>query len=661
MRDDRLRGLLTLLVCFWACVPDEHAGWEHTFDCTAPEAGAQESRHGRDRWRAWLHAYACRHASRDAGSASDASGSAICSVPPYRADETYRFGDRVQSGGQIYECARSSDAAACAACSNEPPSSGSEVWRALGSCVTRDAGVSDDRAEVDGYYPSPRSYLLAAGSAGGARWRYTTTAPADDWTSTSFDDAQWLEGESGFGFGAPPSSDGTRTLWPEDAASLWLRANLTLSACDLPRAMLWARWDQALTVYINGVEAVREVAAYGNYRYLGLSSAARAALREGENVIAVHVSGSQAARHFDLGVTRFGALASRPVAGSPRTPALAVYGEALREFMIEHGIPAGVLAVMKRDQMVVAQGFGWADKEFTRPLPHDAVLRLASNDKLFTLAATRTLVDDATIDPVSGQQVTPDTQVFPLLRVHGLTPIPSVAPSPAIESVTVLHLMEHRAGLRELPWPEQFYADLQRLPGSTSAIDNVRWVYSQAPQFVPGSSQVYSSSGYMVLRHFVASVHGDLLRYLRDVVLAPVGTRDVFIAHERLASRSAREPWYATFVAPYDRWIYLEDYTALASSAEALARLLRGYHLGFGTRLIDPSTGAWSAGLDNGGGVFIGGYEGTWSMALQRRWDEVNIAVIFNIGGEYSALNEQLNAITDGISEAEWTDAIRAQ
>jgi hypothetical protein len=82
---------------------------------------------------------------------------------------------------------------------------------------------------------------------------------------------------------------------------------------------------------------------------------------------------------------------------------------------------------------------------------------------------------------------------------------------------------------------------------------------------------------------------------------------------------------------------------------------MRGYHLYNGTRLIDPATGMWSDHGDNGGQVLFGRYQGTWSLALQRRYDEVNLAVIFNIDGDYGELLTRLEAITDSIPEAEWT------
>lgn len=82
--------------------------------------------------------------------------------------------------------------------------------------------------------------------------------------------------------------------------------------------------------------------------------------------------------------------------------------------------------------------------------------------------------------------------------------------------------------------------------------------------------------------------------------------------------------------------------------------MLRRYHLGFGNKLIDPNTGEWAAVPDNGGGIFWGGMAGTTSMILQSRWDEVNIAWVFNQGGKYDTLATELEDIVDSLSTADW-------
>jgi hypothetical protein len=211
--------------------------------------------------------------------------------------------------------------------------------------------------------------------------------------------------------------------------------------------------------------------------------------------------------------------------------------------------------------------------------------------------------------------------------------------------------MWHEDGLPALPSPPQFYQELRISAEQVTIDDPVRWVYGKGPEIVPGacpSPEACGPASDLVLRYSIHVLEGDLLTYLREVV----SSSDVFLAHERLAGRSAREPGYFTLESPYDRWVYLEGQTHLAATAPALVRFSRGYHLAFGTPLIDPLTGAWSSKLDNGTHAYLGGYEGTFNLLLQRRADEVSIAVIFNIAGNYSSLVDELDAVT--ISDSEW-------
>ena len=202
-----------------------------------------------------------------------------------------------------------------------------------------------------------------------------------------------------------------------------------------------------------------------------------------------------------------------PMSGFERTPTLAAYATAVRQFMREHGIPGGVLAVMKKDQVVVNRAFGWADKSFTRPMLPDAVMRLAGQDVILTAGAVVTLIDAGIVDPITREKITRDTRVFPLLRAHGLTPLPGRTPVPEIDEVTVGMLLAFESGVSELPGdPGQIYADLGVAPGApTTAEDNVRWVYSMPLARPPGSPAGDGYTGYMLLRHLVHVVTGDLL------------------------------------------------------------------------------------------------------------------------------------------------------
>jgi CubicO group peptidase (beta-lactamase class C family) len=345
-----------------------------------------------------------------------------------------------------------------------------------------------------------------------------------------------------------------------------------------------------------------------------------------------------------------------PMSGFERTPTLAAYTTAVRQYMREHGIPGGVLAVMKKDQVVVNRAFGWADKSFTRPLLPDAVMRVGGLEVILTAGAVVTLIDAGIADPITRQKITRDTRVFPLLRAHGLTPLPGRTPVPEIDQVTVGMLLGFTSGISELPGdPAQVYADLGVAPGApTTAEDNVRWIYSMPLARPLGSPPGDGYAGYMLLRHLVHVVTGDLLAFLRTAVFAPAGSSDVFIAHQSLAARDPREPGYLTFEPPVDRSIHLEKYHCLATTAEAFVRYLRRYHAYWGTPLIDPQTRQWAPVPDNGGHVLFSVGAGTWNVAEQRRYDEVSIAVFFNMPGDFGALFEQLERITDSLPQSAW-------
>lgn len=515
-----------------------------------------------------------------------------------------------------------------------------------------------DRAAVDGFFARPQSFALTPGQVASVQWRYRATSALleSGWQQPGFDDGGWDVGSPGFSGGGSRPEDVTRTPWPADNDHLWMRTTFTVTESDIADLVLWGRWDDTIEVYINGVLAASRSGWSPGYDYLVLDDAARQTITSsGSNTIAVHVHDTGGGRYADIGLALAGQLHARPRSGCESNPALAQYTDAVEAFMVERSIPAGVLAVTKGDELVLTRGLGWANKDLTQPLQADAVLRLASVDKVLTHFAVRKMIDEGTFDTVTGQTITDHTPVFPALVAHGLTNTPGTTPDPRIDDITIRHLLNHVSGVRELPWQTDLYAEAQVTPGTSTPEDNVRWTYSAPLMFDPGtcpSSSCYNSNGYAILRYLVEVLKGDFLEYLQGEVGAPAGTTDVFVAHERLAGREPREPWYLTFEEPHDRWIYLENFYALSSTAPALVRLLRHYSMADGRPMFDEA-GNWDP-RQNGYGAFFGSMGGTWSVVMQRRWDEVNVAVIFNRTGPYDALHDQLYSITSSLTAADF-------
>ena len=91
----------------------------------------------------------------------------------------------------------------------------------------------------------------------GESFKYITPTqnPNPDWTSIDFDDSQWLNGNSGFGY-----ADGDdETILPNGTRSVYLRKNFTLDdASQIKQLILDIDYDDAFVAYLNGVEIARD-------------------------------------------------------------------------------------------------------------------------------------------------------------------------------------------------------------------------------------------------------------------------------------------------------------------------------------------------------------------------------------------------------------------
>ena len=506
-------------------------------------------------------------------------------------------------------------------------------------------------ATVDEYIEDAPQFYYPTGNAGASEWSYTTSFDSG-WEGLDCGAEFWTDGAAGFGR-YPAAGDVIGTSW--STPDIYLRRWIELTQEQIDDLAFYGRWDDTIEVYINGVLAFDATSWSSRYRFAGIDEAARAALQPGWNLFAVHCHDYGGGQYIDLGLTR-NPLADLPFSGQATTPAVAQFGEAVRRFMIDNVIPAGTLAVMKGDQVVASYGLGYAEQSLQTPVQPDAVLRLASNDKVVTAGIVWNLIAEGAVDPVTGQTITSGTLVFPLLEAHGVrTPSGGGFALDRINQITVQHLLDHRSGLQELPW----VYDLASIWGGLDVEEltdrhNAGYLGSVNPDFPPGSSYRYCSSGYFLLRYLAELVTGDVELYLQDTVLAGTGTSNIHISRERAADRLATEPWYATNEDSYPRWVYLDEYYALGAGAEALVRYLRRYHITLGSPLVDPATGEWAPLPDDGLGVYYGSMAGSWSVSIQRRYDEVGIAVIFNQNDYYDAITDRLMAIADGIDDSEW-------
>jgi len=159
-----------------------------------------------------------------------------------------------------------------------------------------------DKTKAVNWAPIPKApkitVVVPAADQQASKWRYTTARPTGEWMQENFDASSWKEGWSGFG------SDGTPgavigTVW--NTSNIWLRREVEIPADKLKTQELWLHHDEDTEIYINGVLALKTSGFLGNYDVFPLSKAARAALKPGKNVIAVHCHQTGGGQYVDLG------------------------------------------------------------------------------------------------------------------------------------------------------------------------------------------------------------------------------------------------------------------------------------------------------------------------------------------------------------------------
>lgn len=348
-----------------------------------------------------------------------------------------------------------------------------------------------------------------------------------------------------------------------------------------------------------------------------------------------------------------------PITGDA-VPQLQEFDQTMLSFLQEHDIPGGVLGVMRNGDILLERGYGWQDKSLSEPMQPNTLLRIASVSKPFTQAAINTLVRN--------NRLAYGDSAFSLLD---LEPLSGETPDPRLNEITIRNLVNHRGGWdRETAFDPLFQQiriaqrmDLSHPPNERQI---ARYMIGKDLQFTPGTRQVYSNFGYLVLGLVIEAVSGmDYQDYLSEVVLRPNSITDFRLGRTLPRDRPARESWYFDpnkcenvmevdpneLVACPHGGFHLEAMDALGghiATSRALLKFMDSYWLDG-----KPRTNA------NQYWHIFGSLPGTFSLAYQEQ-SGVNIAVIFNQRGyeaDYRVIRDHLKATVKQIDS--WPDSIQ--
>ena len=131
-------------------------------------------------------------------------------------------------------------------------------------------------------------------------YSYTFDKPADGWEKADFGASAWTTGPGGFGTAFTPGS-AVKTEWTGD--DIWLRRTVKLESKPAGDVMLNIHNDDDVDVFINGVKAYSTPDAKNNYVLVPIAKEAAAALKAGDNVIAIHCHQRGGGQYIDVGLS----------------------------------------------------------------------------------------------------------------------------------------------------------------------------------------------------------------------------------------------------------------------------------------------------------------------------------------------------------------------
>ncbi len=287
---------------------------------------------------------------------------------------------------------------------------------------------------------------------------------------------------------------------------------------------------------------------------------------------------------------------------------LVAYDQAMLQLMAKYQIPGAALAVVREGRLVMAHGYGFADREARIPVQPNSLFRIFSISKPITATAIYKLVEQG--------KLRLDAKAFQILS--RLKPPPGQTQDPRLQLITIQHLLDHKGGwdINALGFdPVGQNTRAAQVVGVTppaSAEVVIRYMLGIPLNFDPGSKSVYSNFGYSVLGRVIEEVSGmSYESFVKTSMFDPLGITRTAVGHTLRAFRFADEVIYYDYPgAPLARSVfpgttdpvpwpyggfYLESWDSFGGWVSSTLDLLRFLTSSNGSRppqlLVSPPSG----------------------------------------------------------------------
>lgn len=226
-----------------------------------------------------------------------------------------------------------------------------------------------------------------------------------------------------------------------------------------------------------------------------------------------------------------------PVTG-PDVSGVSAYDNNIIPLLQKWNIPGASVAVAKNGKLVLARGYGYADKEAKTPVQPDSMFRIASISKPITGAAILHLAEQRKIDI--------DAKFLDVLTDYALPANADVR----LKNITIRHLLEHSGGWdRDISGDPMFMsteiATALSVPAPATCSNVIQYMLGKKLDFDPGTRYAYSNLGYCILGRVIEKVTGQSYEiYVRENVFAPMDIHAMRIGGSLLSGRVANEVKY---------------------------------------------------------------------------------------------------------------------
>lgn len=216
------------------------------------------------------------------------------------------------------------------------------------------------------------------------------------------------------------------------------------------------------------------------------------------------------------------------------------FARVIPPLMSKWSIPGGSVAVARNGSIVLAAGYGEADRTAHADVTASSLFRVASLSKPVTAAAVLKLVEADLLDLDAG--------VFDILS--DIAPPPGAAVDPRLAAVTVGDLLRHSGGWdRDLSFDPMFrsreIAAAMGVAPPADAAAIIGFMRGQTLDHDPGTVYAYSNFGYCLLGRIIERISGESYEdYVRAALLTPAGASGMRLGRSLEGDRAPGEVVY---------------------------------------------------------------------------------------------------------------------